>query len=78
VEYQLSYSPALNPIEYLFESVKASIRKRSQQEEDLILANFQLYLQMQVRKVELSRHNTDIAIQCWFTAGLPIKQTNQI
>lgn len=51
IEYQAPYSPDLNPIEYLFGSIKNHIRKRSREDEDLIQGDFKSYLQMQVRLV---------------------------
>jgi transposase len=49
IEYQVPYSPDLSPIEYLFGSVKNRIRKSSQEDADLIQADFKSYLQMQIR-----------------------------
>jgi transposase len=51
LEYQPPYSPDLNPIEYLFGSVKNRIRKRSREDEDLIQGDFKSYVQMQIRIV---------------------------
>ncbi|KAF6789676.1 TPR domain-containing protein [Colletotrichum sojae] len=51
IEYQVPYSPDLNPIEYLFGSVKNRIRKRSREDAELIQADFKSYLQMQIRVV---------------------------
>lgn len=51
IEYQPPYSPDLNPIEYLFGSVKNRIRKRSQVDEDLIQGDFKSYVRMQVKLV---------------------------
>jgi transposase len=55
IEYQPPYSPDLNPIEYLFGSVKNRIRKRCREDEDLIQGDFKSYLQMQVRVVGQDR-----------------------
>lgn len=41
----------MNPIEYLFGSIKNRIRKRSREDEDLIHRDFKSYLQMQIRLV---------------------------
>lgn len=46
VEKQPPYSPDLNPIEYLFGSVKNRIRKRAREDEDLIQGDFKSYLQI--------------------------------
>ncbi|KAK7211126.1 hypothetical protein V2G26_018304 [Clonostachys chloroleuca] len=51
IEYQPPYSPDLNPIEFLFGSVKNRIRKCSIDDEDLIQADLKSYLLMQVRVV---------------------------
>lgn len=51
IEYQPPYSPDLNPIEYLFGSVKNRIRKSSVEDQDFIQGDFKLYLRMQVRIV---------------------------
>jgi transposase len=51
IEYQSPYSPDLNPIEYLFGSLKNHIRERSREDEDLIQGDFKSYLLMQVRVV---------------------------
>ncbi|KAF4921082.1 hypothetical protein CGCF245_v015655 [Colletotrichum fructicola] len=51
VEFQVPYSPDLNPIEYLFGSVKNRIRKMSLEDEDLIQGDFKSYLLMQIRVV---------------------------
>ncbi|KAL0930259.1 TPR domain-containing protein [Colletotrichum truncatum] len=51
IEYQSPYSPDLNPIEYLFGSVKNRIRKQFLEDEDLIQGDFKSYLQMQIRVV---------------------------
>ncbi|KAF4444918.1 TPR domain protein [Fusarium austroafricanum] len=51
VEMQPPYCPDLNPIEYLFGSVKNRIRKMARQDEDLIQGDFKSYLHMQVRIV---------------------------
>ena len=55
IEYQPPYSPDLNPIEYLFGSVKNRIRKRSREDEELIQGDFKSYLQMQIRIVGRDR-----------------------
>ncbi|KAK1839987.1 TPR domain-containing protein [Colletotrichum chrysophilum] len=49
IEYQVPYSPDLNPIEYLFGSVKNRIRRKSRDDADLIQGDFKSYLQMQIR-----------------------------
>lgn len=49
IEYQPPYSPDLNPIEYLFGSVKNHIRAAAWDDEDLIQADLKSYLLMQVR-----------------------------
>lgn len=49
IEYQSPYSSDLNPIEYLFGSVKNRIRSR--EDEDLIQGDFRSYLQMQIKIV---------------------------
>lgn len=51
IEYQVPYSPDLNPIEYLFGSVKNRIRKMSWEDADLIRGDFKSYLLMQIRVV---------------------------
>lgn len=51
IEMQPPYCPDLNPIEYLFGSVKNRIRKMARQDEDLIQGDFKSYLHMQVRIV---------------------------
>ncbi|KAF5520218.1 hypothetical protein CGCA056_v007814 [Colletotrichum aenigma] len=51
VEFQAPYSPDLNPIEFLFGSVKNRIRKMSLEDEDLIQGDFKSYLLMQIRVV---------------------------
>ena len=49
LEYQPPYSPDLNPIEYLFGSIKNRIRARSLVDGDLIQGDLKSYLSMQVR-----------------------------
>lgn len=49
IEYQVPYSPDLNPIEYLFGSVKNRIRKSSLEDQHLIQGDFKSYLLMQIR-----------------------------
>ncbi|KAF5705814.1 TPR domain-containing protein [Fusarium mundagurra] len=51
IEKQPPYSPDLNPIEYLFGSVKNRIRKRCLEDEDLIQGDFKSYLRMQINLV---------------------------
>lgn len=58
IEKQLLYSPDLNPIKYLFGSVKNRIRKRRLEDEELIQGDFKSYLEMQVYAV---RQDTYIA-----------------
>lgn len=51
IEYQMPYSPDLNPIEYLFGSVKNRIRKMFWEDADLIQGDCKFYLFMQIRVV---------------------------
>ncbi|KAI9155810.1 hypothetical protein HJFPF1_08399 [Paramyrothecium foliicola] len=59
IEYQPPYSPDLNPIEYLFGSVKNHIRAQTWDDEDLIRSDLKSYLLMQLnlmgRKTKVAR-----------------------
>lgn len=56
VEKQPPYSPNLNPIEYLFGSIKNRIRKRHLEDKELIQGDFKSYLEMQVYAVGQDMH----------------------
>lgn len=56
IEKQPPYSPDLNPIEYLFGSVKNRIRKRRLEDEELIQGDFKSYLEMQVCAIGQDTH----------------------
>jgi transposase len=55
IEYQPPYSPDLNPIEYLFGSIKNRIRERSLADGDLIQGDLKSYLLMQVRIMSMDK-----------------------